>query len=645
MKKFTLIFCFLILNLGLFAQHDFKKHTCCKIAEQEAKAFQNKFNQPKAYLNYGYDIFYHKMKWEIDPGIYYIKGSVNTHFEATNNLDFIVFDMDELLQVDSVMYHGTSKPYTHLGDVLKITLGQTIPIGNTDSVIVYYQGAPDQGNGFGSFKQDVHGQPPKLIISTLSEPFGAKDWWPCKESLDDKIDSIDIIVTCPEEYRTASNGMLQSDVVVGGQRTMHWKHRYPVATYLIAIAVSNYVVYSDYSPLPNGDSLEILNYVFPESLAYAQTSTPITGDLIQLYSNLFMPYPFIDERYGHAMFTSGGGMEHQTMSFMTGFNFELTAHELAHQWFGDYVTCKNWHDIWLNEGFATYVQGLGYEFIVPQYWEPWLSQVIGSVTSQPDGAVYVDDTTSVLRIFDSRLSYRKGSMILHTLRWELGDSLFFQGMKDYLARPDLAFGYAESSDFIETMEATADTNLQGYFADWLYGEGYPIYQLEYNQDSLQTLHINLNQTTSHPSVSFFELHIPVLAVGTSEDTLLVMHHTSNNQQFDFQLDFHVNEIIFDPEYWIVTRDPVVIGIDEEVQAKDIRMFPNPASNMVSIEFKNSIRATEIETYNMRGKRIENIQIDSSYSSIMMDISAYPVGAYIISIQTNKGRISRRVIKE
>lgn len=645
MKKFALLFGILIFSLGLFAQVDFDKHAIYKISHQEAKGIQKKFNQPKAYLNYGYDISYHKMKWEINPSVYYIKGAISTHFLATSNLDFILFDMDELLQVDSVLYHGSSISYTHLGDVLKVILGQTIPVGNTDSVTVYYQGAPDYGNGFGSFIQDVHGQPPSLIISTLSEPFGAKDWWPCKESLDDKIDSIDVIVTCPEQYRTASNGMLQSDLVVAGNRTMHWKHRYPIATYLIAISVSHYVVYSDYTPLPNGDSLEILNFVFPESLAYAQERTPRTGDMIQLFSNLFMPYPFIEERYGHAMFTAGGGMEHQTMSFMVEFNFELTAHELAHQWFGDYITCKSWHDIWLNEGFATYLAALCYEFMGPEWWLPWKSQVIESVTSEVGGAVYVEDTTSVNRIFDGRLSYRKGALILHTLRWELGDSVFFQGMKDYLARPDLAFGYAESSDFIESMETTADTSLQEFFADWLYGEGYPQYQIEYNQDIGQTLHVNLSQTSSHPSVSFFELHIPLLAVGTTADSLLVIHHTSNNQPFDFQLDFQVKEIIFDPEFWIVTRDPIVIGIDEEIRAKDIRLYPNPTSDIIYIELQNNIRASEIKSFSMTGKLMETVQVELSSTLLKIDLSNYLAGAYMFAIQTNKGRISRKVVKE
>lgn len=645
MKKFAIVAGLLVLSNILFAQIDFDKHTCCKISHQEALAIRKKFDQPKEYLNYGFDIFYHRMNWEINPDVYYIKGAITTHFEASSNIDTLIFDMDELLSVDSIQYHSALVSHTHIGDVLRIPLDLTIMTGATDSVTVFYQGQPDQGNGFGSFVQGFHNSPPAPIISTLSEPFGAKDWWPCKESLDDKIDSIDIIVSCPEQFRTASNGMLQSDLVNGNIRTMHWKHSYPIATYLIAIAVSDYVVYSDYMPLPNNDSLEILNYVFPEFLGYAQERTPRTGTMIQLFTDLFAPYPFIEERYGHAMFVGGGGMEHQTMSFMVDFGFELTAHELAHQWFGNYITCENWHDIWLNEGFATYLAALCYQYIGTDWWEGWKTMTIEDVTSQAGGAVYCEDTTSVARIFDSRLSYRKGAMVLHMLRWELGDSAFFQGIQDYLARPDLAFGYAKSTDFIETMETSADTSLQGFFDDWLYGEGFPYFELAFNQDSLFNLSIELDQHSSHSSVSFFELHVPVLAVGATEDSLLVMHHTQNNQQFNLELDFKVEDLIFDPEYWIVTKDPLIIGIEEEIVAKDIRLFPNPTQGIINIEMKSGVTLSEVKIYNMEGRLVGEKIMDSQLTIDKIDLSEYPTGTYLLSMQTNKGKVSRKVMKE
>jgi len=179
---------------------------------------------------------------------------------------------------------------------------------------------------------------------------------------------------------------------------------------------------------------------------------------MNLYTTLFEEYPFANEKYGHAQFGWGGGMEHTTVSFMGSFGRNLIAHELAHQWFGNKITCGSWKDIWLNEGFATYLSGLTIENLDGNSaFITWKQQRINSITSQPNGAVYLtdSDTTSVNRIFNGRLSYDKGSMVLHMLRKKLGDADFFQGLKNYLADANHAYGYAKTEDFIAIMETTS----------------------------------------------------------------------------------------------------------------------------------------------------------------------------------------------
>ena len=196
------------------------------------------------------------------------------------------------------------------------------------------------------------------VIWSLSEPYGAKDWWPCKSTLDDKIDSIDMFVTTPSQFRVASNGLLVSETANGSNKTFHWKHRYPIATYLIAVAVTNYAVYSNYVPLSGNDQLQILNYVYPEDTALTQPQTLRAINFMQIFDSMYVSYPFIKEKYGHAEFGWGGGMEHQTMSFLgkKAFNFEIIAHEMGHQWFGIKVTNGDWTDLWLHEGFADLIQ-------------------------------------------------------------------------------------------------------------------------------------------------------------------------------------------------------------------------------------------------------------------------------------------------
>ena len=388
-------------------------------------------------------------------------------------------------------------------------------------------------------------------------------------------------VTTPATYRVASNGLLVGErPEAGGETTYHWKHRYPIPAYLVAIAITNYASYSDFVPLDDGGSIEVLNYVFPENLAFAQDATASTVDIMQLFNELFGTYPFAAEKYGHAQFGWGGGMEHQTMSFMGGFSHLLQAHELAHQWFGNKVTCGSWQDIWLNEGFATYLEGLTYDYdLGPNTFPNWLSGKINQVTSQPGGSVFVTDTSSIGRIFSSRLSYSKGSLLLHMLRWKLGDEVFYQGVRNYVDAPELAFGYAKSEDLQYYLEQASGQDLQEFFDDWLYGQGYPSYAVQWYQEG-STVYVKIAQSTSHPSVDFFEMPVPLRFTNVSGSSQTpVFEHENNNQIFSFETTGEVSEVAFDPELWLLSADnsveEAVFTSTATAAAASVSLFPNP----------------------------------------------------------------------
>ena len=501
----------LLFALGLsfrsISQINTQKYNTDDISSIEKKGVVLNGKSLRTNIVNNYDLKYNRCEWQIDPAINYIKGAVTFFFEPTvNGFNQIQFDLSDSLTVDSVKYHSTSLTFNHLSnDVLQITLNNTIPINTLDSLTIFYQGMP-AGSGFGSFIQSTHNGTP--IIWTLSEPFGAKDWWPCKNDLIDKSDSMDVIVTVPQGNRVASNGLLVSESSSGSNVIFHWKTRYAIASYLVAIGVTNYVQYSNYVPLPAGDSLLILNYVYPEDLVPAQSQTPDIINVIKLYDSLTIQYPFSKEKYGHCEFGWGGGMEHQTMSYVVNFGHELIAHECAHQWFGDRVTCGSWQDIWLNEGFATYFEGLTEERLFPSTWMSWKQNKISSVTASPNGSVLCSDTTSVNRIFDGRLSYNKGSYLLHMLRWKLGDSLFFKSLKNYLNDPLLAWNYAKTPNLKTHFENTSGQNLTSFFNEWYYNQGYPSYQLAWSQAG-NAVTLTVNQTQSDPSVSFYDMPIPV----------------------------------------------------------------------------------------------------------------------------------------
>lgn len=643
MRKFFATLLAFGLTVTTFSQHLPDKDFNTWIAAQEAKSHENLFKMSDSKLGDNYDLKYHRMRWAVDPAVCYISGSVTSYFKAMAAMNQMAFELNQVMVVDSVKYHNANVSFTHTSNTFNVTLPSSISAGVLDSICVYYHGVPPQGGGFGSFIQNQHNGAP--IIWTLSEPFGAPDWWPCKNSLSDKIDSIDVYVTVPNGNKVGSNGALVSETLAGGYKTFHWKHRYPIATYLIAIAVTNYSAYSDLATLQNG-TLEILNYVFPEELTTAQASTPNLIPIIQLYDSLFSDYPYMNEKYGHAQFGWGGGMEHQTMTFLVNFGTDLMAHELSHQWFGDKVTCRSWHEIWINESFATFLTGLTYYFLsTNSAWHTWKLNSINSIVSQSNGSVYCDDTTSVNRIFDSRLSYTKGSMVLNMLRLKIGDSAMFTCMKNFMTDPQLIYGFAGTDDFIGHAEASSGLNLTEFFNDWIYGQGYPIYNISNTVYPDSSVHVVISQQQSDPSVSFFELPIPMRFSDGVHDTLILLDNTSNDQAFSVNLNFIPTQIVFDPENELIAvLDTCIVNVTEtEANENLFAIYPNPATNNITIEsFQNLI--DKLQMFDLRGAFIDEIIPGSNSGSVSYDISSLKKGMYIIKIFSKDNIVMKRVVK-
>ena len=611
-----------------------------KMADEESrqKALIYHFTESKEYNET--DFIYQRMEWEVDPSIRFISGKVTSYFKIlAESVDTIFLDLHQNLQVDSIVRKNLKIPFIHTNHKIRIPFeGNT---GQIDSMSVFYHGVPTS-SGFGSFETNVHGSRQTPVLWTLSEPYGALEWWPCKQSLADKIDSIDIIVITPKQYRTASNGILVSDQVSGNKRTMHWKHRHPIATYLVAIAATNYATYSDTLQLTDNRVIDILNYVYPENLETAKQQTPVTADLIQFYNGLLGEYPFADEKYGHAQFGWGGGMEHQTMSFVGNFSFGLIAHELAHQWFGDFITLASWQEIWLNEGFASYMAALAIENLRPADWFAWKKSNVESITRLTDGSVFVADTSEVNRIFDSRLSYHKASYLLHMLRWVLGDDHFFAGLRNYYNDPEIANGFVNTSQFQRHMEEAGDTSLQEFFNDWYFGEGYPVYSLTYWQPSDQELTIQLSQTTTHNSVDFFKMPVPVRLYNSDRsDSLDVrLDHQQNNQYFNLNPGFKVSEIQIDPDYWLISKTDQVVSVPINSAGQNIIAFPNPASDMLFIQVPQEIKIKSLGIYTIEGKQLTSF----STRAKQIDVSGLSAGVYVLKIHTNKGTVRQKFIK-
>lgn len=593
----------------------------CSFSKQQTTLLQPQNSREAS----GYDVKYLRMELNIDPGVLYLSGSVKTQFEASQDISSIEMELSTDFTIDSIIHQGNALTFQHDSPwMLTIQFPAVLPAGTLNEIEIYYRGIPSTAQGFGSVGMKLHAGVPALW--TLSEPYGARDWWPGKNDLTDKIDSVDIIVHSPEAYRTASNGLLMSDVVADGTRTNHWKHKYPIVPYLIAVAVTNYSVYTD-TAWSLGKLVPVINYVYPETLLESQQDTKATVPLIDLYSNLFMQYPFSDEKYGHAMFGWGGGMEHQTMSFMGRLDFEIVAHELAHQWFGDMVTTNSWHDIWLNEGFATYLSGLSYEHMFDgYYWSIWKGINLEKVVRWPDGSVYVADTMNISRIFDSRLSYSKGALVLHSLRWVIGDDAFFEGCYNYLNDPVARYGFASTQMLREHMEAVSGMNLEEFFADWYYGEGYPSYVLNLTSQEDQSYHAVLSQSTSHSSVDFFEMPVPVLLSGAVKDTLIVLDHQSNNQVFEINPGFAVQSVTIDPDQWLISaNNQVLLDSAEPLKYPTMNIYPNPATDQIMVSVLNT--RGDLLICDINGRVVLTMKDYGNYQWI--DISRLEKGVYLL----------------
>lgn len=613
-------------TLALHAQSGYDPNATARIAAREAGPVIVGQDRSGAPPTRGYDLKYMRCAWEVDPSVHYISGSVTSWFEATSALEQVVFDLSDDLDVASVTMHGEPLTFTHgqQNNKLAITLPQALAPGTLDSVTVSYSGVPSN-TGFGSFVTSTHAGIP--ILWTLSEPYGAQDWWPTKEDLNDKVDSIDCLVTTPLGYRAAGNGMLVGADTVAAQVTWHWKHRYPIAHYLIAMAVTDYAVNELYVQLGE-DSLLMLTYAYPEQYEAAVDAATDVLPVIVLFDSLFGPYPYPGEKYGHADFNWGGGMEHQTMSFLGTYQKDVVCHELAHQWFGNKVTHHSWAEIWLTEGFATYLSGLYYEFLNDYYWAGWKRSKINGVVSEPGGSVFCTDTTTVGRLFDARLTYNKAAMVLHMLRWVCGDEAFFQGARNYLADPQLAYKTATTADLQAHLEATSGLDLTEFLEDWYVGEGFPSYNANWSQQPDGDVSVLLSQITSHPSVSFFKLPVPLRFYGAGQDSTVVLDHTINEQQFLFHLPFDVDSVVVDPDDWLIRGESLVTNVSAPTDtAQLMHVYPNPAHTFIAWQQSGQTLFHWASVVDATGSRL----FWEPANQGRLDISNLPAGMYVLEL--------------
>ncbi|HEU4574513.1 MAG TPA: M1 family aminopeptidase [Chitinophagaceae bacterium] len=487
-----------------------------------------------------YDIVYHRISITVNPGSSGAinNGSVTTYFKTTAaNVAQIGFDFKSNMTVNSVYYHGSTVSYTFSSNVITISFPSAIAAqGTLDSVTINYSGIPSAPAT--SIPSGYNYDASNKVIYTLGEAYSGSTWWPCKDSLGDKIDSVDLIVTTPSTYRAAGNGVV-TETISGSNRICTWKTRYGIATYMINFAAGDYTNYQ-YTINTGGVNLPVMNYLLSShNTSTYQSNVDVIQNVLPVYVSLLnTDYPFLNEKYGIAdCYTSlngnWGALEVQSMTFTAAFDDYTLAHELAHQWFGDKLTTNDWHQIWLNEGFAQYFQSV----IYPENFKSAstaanqrLSLKSRVTNNTKNSTTYVNDISSVDKIFfdgTNTLSqpYNKGAMILSMLRAWLGDTKFFTALHNYLNAPGLAYNFTSVDSLKKYMQAQVQSkgfDLTNFFNDWVYKKGYATYNIKY-QYVTNGVYIQLSQSPTSSGQGYFDMPVPLRIKNSSGlDTTIVV---------------------------------------------------------------------------------------------------------------------------
>lgn len=642
MKKLIFSFNLIFFATSLIAQTSNGAHNCSKLKSQI------NFNQSRSNtlplehiaLTEEYDVHFYKLDIALERTSTYISGVVDIH--ATSKvavLDTVLFELHGDLTINSILVNGTpSTNFTRVGSAVIVPTNFTT--GDAFIITVDYNGTPPTAAsnplGGGGMSNGTSNSWGNQVTWSLSEPFSAFEWWPCKQSLTDKADSSYVYVTTNGTNMAGSNGVLKNIVDLGnGTKRFEWESNYAIDYYLIAVSVAEYVEYNVYAnPTGAVNPILIQNFIYnnPNTLPYFQTEIDNTADFIEYFSEIYGMYPFENEKYGHCMAPFGGGMEHQTMTFQGWFEDGLTAHELGHQWWGDNVTCASWSDIWLNEGFATYSDYLMTTQFHPVDSVSQMADIHDNVMSVSNGSVWCEDSLNTNRIFSGRLSYDKGAGIIHTMRFMINnDAVFFNVLKQF--QTIFADSTAHASDFKAVLESVTGMDFTAFFDEWYYGEGFPNYTAQWNKVN-DILYIEIGQLTSLPSsVLFFTNDIEIKVNGTDGSSVTQRFSiNSNNQIVAMQFPANVQSIEFDPNNWIINgtgnivENTSIVGIDE-VEKNEIIVYPNPTTSILYLN--NSSEAKAYQIFNLKGQLVDSNSLVNGLNEI--DVKSLSVGTYIIQI--------------
>ncbi len=631
--------------------------------------YQNEYQTFKEFIKYGEAIqgdtnidvkFYYI---DIAIGVYspYISGEVTILFEpVTPGLSEVMISLNSALTVGAV--GSDASDFYQDNDVIVITLDGPYGPGELVEVMIQYEGVPVEAGGYKGLRYESHsgGEP---VIATLSTPYLAHYWYPCKDGPEDKPDSVYMDITLPDieisgvPLMGVSNGVLENIIDNGDTRTFQWRHRYPVVTYYVMAAVSNYLSFEETYTGTSGETFPLVYYVFQESYSSAQTGVSGLPAVMDFFSGVFGPYPFAAEKYGMTELGFYGAIENQTNTIQNNLSsawFYTTIHELGHMWFGDMITLADWHHGWLNEGFATYSEALWDEH---QYGFTGYKSNMATNEFWGGGTLYLQNAADTFNTFQP-IFYSKGAYAVHMLRGVLGDELFFEALLNYAQDPQFKYKNASTEDLQASFESSSGMDLGFFFEQWIYDEYWPFYYYNFVQNTAYGLYVVLHQAQEelYNYRPVFEMPVRLKVLFTdATDTVITVWNDEQTQTFYFDLDKPVNTVQVDPDKWILRKTlwkPEIPVGEQEIPLEDeIQVFPNPFSGTLYIVLpQGSQKDFEIEIFNMQGQPVARLPrgLPGEGPGIVWNGKTdggrqLPDGVYVIAFRSGGVQFSKRVV--
>ena len=517
----------------------------------------------------GFDILHYKLNLDlyncfISPFPQSFNGFAEIKIKAEKELNNIVLDASSYsIEIDSTSENIQS--FNHSGDKVNFIFRSSINPDDSISFTIYYKHKDVRDGAFFSDNG---------MVFTNNAPEGARKWFPCYDHPSDKA-TFELIAKTPANVLLGSNGSLIDSTMIADTIYYHWKSRDPVATYLVVISAKvNYNL--DIIEWKNPETNEIIQTRFywqdGEKTANLKYIKSINDKMMDFFSELFGTYPF--EKNGYASLNEHfvyGGMENQTL---TSIGFDswreiLIVHEFTHAWFGNMITHKNWSDVWLNESFANYCEGLWIEHTRGKdAYKKFISlEADRYFRENPGFPIYNswwnDQTPPSNILYNGAIIYSKGACVLSMFRNVVGDSLFFAVLKSYTNDESFRFSNADTDDFIAVANNITGKDYTKFFYQWLKTANHPVYQNYFvitENENEYRIDITINQVQDNETAYEMPVTLQIIfSDGTSEILKILNSKRAENYFFTFKKE--PVELIFDPFNEIVLKEDENIKID------------------------------------------------------------------------------------